>query len=132
MSKKTYYIERFSAIVAAVILLQTLYYKFTGHEDSVYIFQSLGMEPEGRIVLGVAELIIAVLLLFGRTAVYGAILGVMVLLGALISHLFILGISVRGDGGKLFILAVITFVCCVYVLFARAEQFHGMFVKNDR
>jgi uncharacterized membrane protein YphA (DoxX/SURF4 family) len=100
-------------IVAAVILLQTLYFKFTGHEDSVYIFSQLGLEPAGRIIIGVLELITAVLLLLPRTAGIGAVLGLGVISGAIFSHLTKLGFEVKGDGGTLFYLAVTVFVCCL-------------------
>ena len=51
-------------IAVAVIFIQTLYFKFTAHPDSVYIFSKLGVEPYGRIGLGIAELIAAVLILW--------------------------------------------------------------------
>lgn len=103
-------------LIAAVILLQTLYFKFSGAEESVWIFQQLGAEPMGRIGSGVAELICAVLLLMPGTAWMGALGGLMVISGALVSHLFILGIEVKGDGGLLFGLAVVVWVCCALVL----------------
>ena len=100
-------------VVAAVILLQTLYFKFSGHEDSVYIFSQLGLEPGGRIGIGVLELITAVLLVITRTAGIGAILGLGIISGAIFSHLTKLGIEVQGDGGTLFYLAVAVFICCL-------------------
>lgn len=100
-------------IIAAVILLQTLYFKFTGHEDSVYIFSQLGLEPAGRIGIGVLELITAILLVWPRTAGIGAVLGLGVISGAIFAHLTQLGIEVNGDGGTLFYLAVTVFVCCL-------------------
>jgi uncharacterized membrane protein YphA (DoxX/SURF4 family) len=98
-------------ITAAVILLQTLFFKFTGAEESVYIFSTVGAEPWGRYGSGVAELIAAVLLLIPRAAVYGALLTVGVAAGAILSHLTLLGIDVKGDGGLLFGLAVTIFLC---------------------
>ena len=103
-------------LIAALILLQTLYFKFSGAEESVWIFQQLGAEPMGRIGSGVAELICAVLLLMPRTAWMGALGGLLVISGAIVSHLFILGIEVKGDGGLLFGLALVVFVCCALVL----------------
>lgn len=100
-------------IVAAVILLQTLYFKFTAHPDSVYIFSQLGLEPTGRIGIGVIEMITAFLLLYPRTAGIGAVLGLGIISGAIFSHLTQLGIEVQGDGGTLFYLAVAVFVCCL-------------------
>ncbi len=104
-------------IVAAVILLQTLFFKFSGAEESVYIFSKLGIEPYGRIGSGIAELIAAILILVPRTTLIGAIMGSGAMIGALFSHLFVLGIEVQNDGGELFTLAIITFLCCLFLVF---------------
>ncbi len=97
-------------IVVALILIQTLYFKFTGAPESVYIFSTLGLEPAGRIGSGVAELIAAILLLIPGLAVYGGLITMGVLAGAILSHLTKLGIEVQGDGGLLFGLALTCFV----------------------
>lgn len=110
------------AVVAAIILLQTLYFKFTAHPDSVYIFTQLGLEPYGRIGIGVAELITAFLLVWPRTRAFGAVIGLGVISGALFFHLTKLGINVHDDGGKLFGLALATFVCCLGVVFIERKQ----------
>jgi uncharacterized membrane protein YphA (DoxX/SURF4 family) len=104
-------------LTAAIILLQTLYFKFTGVEESVYIFSTLGIEPYGRIGSGIAELIAAILILIPRTTLFGALMGAGVMLGAIFSHLFVLGIEVKNDGGELFILAIITFLCCIALIY---------------
>ena len=104
-------------IVPAIILLQTLFFKFTTAEESVYIFSKLGAEPYGRIGSGVFELIASILLLIPRTTLIGAILGLGVMSGAMLSHLFVLGIEVKGDHGQLFAYAVITAVCCLALIF---------------
>jgi uncharacterized membrane protein YphA (DoxX/SURF4 family) len=104
-------------LTAAIILLQTLYFKFTGAEESVYIFSTLGMEPYGRIGSGVVELIAAILILIPRTTLLGALMGAGVMLGAIFSHLFVLGINVQNDGGELFVLAIITFLCCIALIY---------------
>ena len=109
-------------IIPAVILLQTLFFKFTGAPESVYIFETLGMEPVGRIGSGIAELIAAVLLLLPKTTWIGAILGLGVMAGAIMSHLTKLGIEVQGDGGLLFGLAVVTFICCGILAWQNREQ----------
>lgn len=96
-------------VVVAVILFQTLFFKFTGAAESVYIFSTLGMEPWGRIGSGVAELIAVVLLLWPRRVVWGAGLALGVITGALVSHLTRLGIVVQDDGGLLFVLALAVF-----------------------
>lgn len=111
-------------IIPAVIMLQTLFFKFTASEESVYIFSTLGIEPVGRIGSGLAELLASVLLLIPRTTVLGAISGAGVMLGALLSHLFVLGIEVMNDDGLLFLYALITLVCCsVLVFLLRADIF---------
>jgi hypothetical protein len=108
--------------VAALILLQTLFFKFTGAEESRYIFTKVGMEPVGRIGSGVAELIAVVLLLFPSTVALGAALSLGVMAGALFFHLTVLGIEVQGDGGLLFGLAVTVFVAGAVLLFLYRKQ----------
>ncbi len=112
-------------LIAVVILLQTLYFKFTGAEESVYIFTTLGVEPYGRIGSGIIELVASILILIPRTTVYGAILGLGTMTGAIFSHLFVLGIDVKNDGGTLFILAIITFLCCAYLVFINRNKIFG-------
>lgn len=96
----------FLQIVAAVILAQTLFFKFTGAEESKFIFRTLGVEPWGRWATGILELVAVVLLVLPGRAVFGALLSVGLMGGAIFSHLTKLGISVQGDGGLLFGLAV--------------------------
>ncbi len=103
-------------IVAALILLQTLYFKFTGKPESVAIFTKLGVEPWGRIATGVMELITGVLLLVPSAVFFGACIGVGLMTGAILSHLFVIGISSDGDGGQLFFLAVTVWVFCAILL----------------
>jgi putative oxidoreductase len=104
-------------ILAALILGQTLFFKFTGAAESVYIFQQVGMEPWGRYGSGVAELIAAILLLTPRLCWAGALLAMGVMAGAIGSHLTVLGIVVQDDGGLLFGLAILVFACSVAVVF---------------
>jgi len=109
-------------ILSAVILLQTLYFKFSGAEESVYIFSTVGIEPWGRIGTGVIEAIAAVLLLIPRTTSIGALMGLGVMSGALFFHLTRLGIEVRGDHGQLFIYALLVFVCCLILVWSFRKQ----------
>lgn len=109
-------------LVVAAILLQTLFFKFTGAEESVYIFTTLGAEPWGRLGSGAAELVAALLLLTPKTAPFGAALTMAVMVGAIGSHLTILGIEVKGDGGLLFGLALASFVGSAIVLFIHRAQ----------
>lgn len=109
-------------LIAAGILLQTLFFKFSGAEESVYIFTRVGLEPLGRYGSGVAELIAAILLLVPRTVALGAALSVGVIAGAIFFHLTLLGIEVKGDGGLLFGLAVAVFVAGLALLVLHRRQ----------
>lgn len=104
-------------IVAAIILLQTLFFKFTAAPESVYIFTKVGAEPWGRIGSGIVELIAAILLLTPRFVSAGAFLALGVMAGAILSHLTVLGIEVQGDKGLLFFLAITVFVTSAIALF---------------
>src|SRR6187551_1183970 len=104
-------------LLAALIMVQTLYFKFSGAEESIYIFTTVGMEPWGRIGVGVMELIASVLLMITSTAWLGAGLGLGLMAGAIGMHLVLLGIEVKGDGGQLFLYAVLVAVCSLYVLY---------------
>jgi len=109
-------------ITAAIILLQTLFFKFTAAPESVYIFTKVGAEPWGRIGSGVVELIAAILILTPRFTWLGSLLAMGVMAGAVLSHLTVLGIEVQGDKGLLFALALIVFVCsAVNLLLHRSE-----------
>jgi putative oxidoreductase len=110
--------------IAAVLLFQTLFFKFSGAKESVYIFSTLGMEPWGRIGSGVVELIASILLLIPRTVVYGAVLSIGVISGAIYFHLTTLGIALPAvdDHGELFALAVIVFVCSAGVLILHRNE----------
>jgi uncharacterized membrane protein YphA (DoxX/SURF4 family) len=116
-------------LVAAGIMLQTLFFKFTAAPESVYIFSKLGLEPWGRIGIGSLELIASVLVLIPRTTSYGALLAVGIMAGALFSHLNKLGIVVQNDGGQLFILALIVFVACssLLIIFRKHNFLHQIF-----
>lgn len=116
-------------IIAAGILAQTLFFKFTGAPESKFIFSTLGVEPWGRIATGVFELVAVVLLLVPRTAVFGAGLAMGLMVGALGSHLTKLGIVVQGDGGLLFGLAITTFVLAAVVLLLRRTELLAMLAK---
>ena len=116
-------------IVASLIMLQTLYFKFTGAEESVYIFSKLGIESWGRIGTGVLELIASILILYPRTTFFGALLGSGLMFGAVIIHLTKLGIAVQGDKGQLFIYAALTLVSCLLLVFIKRHE--GInFLKN--
>ncbi len=102
--------------LAAIILLQTLYFKFSAAPESVYIFSTIGAEPAGRIGSGIVELIAAVLLLWPAFAWAGALLALGTMSGAILSHLTVLGVEVMGDGGTLFALALVVAGASAWVL----------------
>jgi putative oxidoreductase len=116
MSKPALIVSWIVRIVAAVILLQTLFFKFTAAPESVYIFTKVGAEPWGRIGSGVVELIAAILLLLPRTAWLGAGIAMGVMAGAIVSHLTVLGLVVMNDGGLLFALALTVLLSSAVVL----------------
>ena len=110
--------------IAAVIFLQTLFFKFTGAKESVYIFSTLGLEPWGRIGSGAVELIASILLLTPRTVVFGAALSLAVISGAIVSHLTKLGLTLPAvdDHGELFALAIVVFACSLGVLILHRQE----------
>ncbi len=119
-------------VIVAIILGQTLFFKFSGAEEAVHIFSTLGVEPWGRYATAVAELLTVVLLLVPRLSIYGALLGLGVISGAIVSHLTVLGIEVADDGGTLFALALIVFAACATIVALRRAQLPIIGVRFTR
>ena len=121
-------------IIAAIIMLQTLFFKFTASDESVYIFSQLGMEPWGRIASGVLELVASILILIPRTTFFGAVLAIGLMLGAIGAHLTKLGIEVKNDGGQLFIYALVVLVSSAILAFVYRQDgiklFRRIFLKT--
>jgi uncharacterized membrane protein YphA (DoxX/SURF4 family) len=109
-------------LIAAIIMLQTLFFKFTGAEESVYIFSTLGIEPYGRIGSGIGELIASILILIPSTTAIGALMAVGVMSGAIMAHLTKLGIVVQNDGGQLFIYALLVFISSAILVLLYKDQ----------
>ena len=111
-------------LIVAVILLQTLFFKFSAAKESVYIFSTLGMEPWGRIGSGVFELIASVLLLVPGTVTVGAAMALAATGSAILFHLTKLGIALTavGDHGELFALAVVVVACSLGVLLLHRQE----------
>ncbi len=109
-------------IVSAAILLQTLFFKFTGAAESVYIFETVGMEPFGRYATGVAELLASILLFVPGLTWLGAFIAAGVMTGAILSHLTVLGIEVQGDGGLLFAMAVVVLISSLVLLYMNRKD----------
>lgn len=120
-------------VIAAGILAQTLYFKFTGAPETVALFEVIGLGTPGRLGTGVAELAAAVLLLIPRTAALGGLLSLGVISGAIMGHLTKLGISIDPvalgnpaleplKGPTLFGLAVIVFAASAIVVAIRRRE----------
>lgn len=108
--------------LAAAILAQTLWFKFSGAPESRFIFTALGAEPWGRVAVGLIELVAVLFLVRQRTAVLGAMIASGLMVGAIGAHLVTLGIAVQGDRGLLFALAVTVLLCSVKILVSRRRQ----------
>ena len=111
------YIPLVLRIIVAIILIQTLRFKFTAHADSVYIFEKVGLEPLGRIGIGILELMAGIMLLIPKTIWMGATLTIGIISGAIIMHLTQIGIEVNNDGGVLFITAIISLILAITILY---------------
>ncbi|MBL7851442.1 MAG: DoxX family protein [Cyclobacteriaceae bacterium] len=118
----TKFIYHAARVIAAIILLQTLYFKFTAAPESVYIFTTVGMEPWGRIGVGVVEAVASALLLATPLAWVGAGLALGLMAGAMGMHFTWLGIEVQGDGGYLFFLALAVALCSSFVLWSDQDK----------
>jgi uncharacterized membrane protein YphA (DoxX/SURF4 family) len=103
-------------VIAALIMLQTLYFKFTAAPESVYIFSQVGMEPEGRIATAIAELVASTLILIPKTSLVGASMAFFIMMGAIATHIGILGIEVMNDGGQLFFYAITVAAASFYII----------------
>ncbi len=114
-------------LIAVFLMVQSLFFKFSAAPESIYIFSTLGMEPWGRIGTGVVELVASVLILMPRTTWLGALIGTGTMFGAVFFHLTKLGVEVQGDGGQLFIYAVITLVSCVAIVLIEWSQLVKMY-----
>lgn len=110
-------------VVLAIILLQTLFFKFTASPESVYIFSKLNIEPYGRIGSGIIELFASFLLFFKRTKFYASMVIFGTMAVALLSHLFVLGIEIMNDGGTLFLLACVCFLISGYLILKYKNDF---------
>jgi hypothetical protein len=111
-------------LIVAVILVQTLFFKFTAAKESVYIFSTLGMEPWGRVGSGVFELVASILLLIPSTITLGAAMAIAATGSAILFHLFRLGIALIavGDHGELFALAIVVVLCSLGILLLHRQD----------
>ena len=110
------------ALVAASIMIETLFFKFTGSKESVYIFQKMGTEPWMRWIQGIWELLASLCLLTPPLRWMGGILTTGAMSAAILSHMTWLGYSILGDHGLLFCMAITTFTCGFTVLILHRHQ----------
>lgn len=122
ISRSAGFISWLFQILSAIILLQTLYFKFSGAQETVYIFETVGMEPWGRYASGLVELISGLLLLIPGLSWLGALMALLVISVALFFHITILGTEIMGDGGALFYLATTVFISCIAIIWIRRVE----------
>lgn len=104
-------------LIAIAIMGQTLYYKFGGNPDSIILFTELNMEPQGRILIGILELVACILLIIPSSVTFGAMLGSAIMTGAIIGHCTQLGW--QGERFQLGMLAVGVLAACSIILYIR-------------
>ncbi|MBK7966242.1 MAG: DoxX family protein [Bacteroidetes bacterium] len=124
------YLDVITKGIAAFLMIQTLFFKFTASPESVYIFSTLGLEPLGRIGTGVGELIASILILIPRTTWLGALGAIGLMSGAIFFHFTKLGIEVMNDGGQLFIYACLVLLCAGYLLIRNRQAPMALFNKG--
>lgn len=117
-------------LVVAGLFLQSLFLKFSAATISISVFSQLGIEPSGRLITGVAELLLVILILVPRTHILGAFLGFCLTTGALLVHLLVIGIIVKGDGGLMFSLKLITFVTCFLIMYLKKDKIKAGIQKS--
>ena len=130
MKNKLKYLDVIAKVLAAFIMLQTLYFKFSASPESVYIFTKIGLEPIGRIGTGIGEMIASILILIPRTTWLGALGAIGLMAGALFFHFTVLGIVVMDDGGQLFIYACLVLLCAGYLLIRNKQVPLALFNKG--
>lgn len=119
--KASYIVFWIARIIAAMIMVQTLYFKFSGAQESVELFKQLGAEPWGRFGTGVLELIASILIIVPSTVWIGSLLSIGLMTGAILSHVTVIGIA-RNDGGQLFVYALLVFICAIFCFWKSKNQ----------
>ena len=119
-------------LLPAIILLQTLFFKYTGAPESVEIFQRMGIEPWGRYLVATLELVAAILLILPKTAPFGAVMALGLMVGAIGGHLTKIGIEVAGDGGTLFALAILVAACSATIVWKNKLKLVTFVLRHKR
>ncbi len=121
------------SIYIAVVFVQSLFFKFTGSKESIYIFSTLRdwsgiglFEPAGRWIIGLSELTASILLFVPRVRIFGAALAISIMSGAIFFHLVSpIGVVILGDGGELFTLACGVWISSWIILALSRDQIHA-------
>lgn len=118
------YIPLLLKFITAIIMLQTLFFKFSGAQESIDLFTKLAGDQEAlmRIGTGVLELIAAILLFIPNKTWLGSFLTIGLMGGAIMGHLTVLGIEHNNDGGLLFALAVTTLISATALLYLNKKD----------
>jgi len=122
------------AIYIAFVFIQSLFYKFTGAPESIYIFSTVGgwlglswFEPVGRYIIGLGELLASTLLFVPMLRPAGAALAVCIMTGAIVFHLFSpLGVVVFDDGGLLFGMACGVWISGALIVIMERSKARGL------
>lgn len=122
MRTETKFLDLFARIIAAIIFGYSAFMKITAAPESVYLFQRISMEPLGRYGVAVLECIVIVLLLVPKTAWRGAILGALMMFGAIGMHIMLNEIVVLNDNGLMFGSAIAVLICCISVLVMHKKE----------
>jgi hypothetical protein len=118
------------SLYIAFVFVQSLFFKWTGSEESIFIFSTLRdwsgiglFEPFGRWFIGFSELVASILLFVPRGRIWGAGMALVIISGAIVFHLFTpLGVEIMGDGGTLFILACGVWIASVTILLIHRRE----------
>jgi uncharacterized membrane protein YphA (DoxX/SURF4 family) len=132
MKVRTILLWALSAYIA-LVFVQSLFFKFTGAPESIYIFSTLRdwsgiglFEPAGRWIIGLSELTASILLFVPRARIFGAALAIGIMTGAIFFHLFSpIGVVILGDGGELFTLACGVWISGWVILFLSRDEIRG-------
>lgn len=119
-------IVRCAAVVVAIIFLQSLYFKFSGHPESIELFARLKLYDAGRWAVGILELAVAVMLLVPSTTTIAALIASMIMAVAVVLHLTVLGLESYNDHGRLFVLAIVAFLFSLIVMVLSEDHFRRL------
>jgi uncharacterized membrane protein YphA (DoxX/SURF4 family) len=134
------------SLYIAFVFVQSLFFKWTGSEESIFIFATLRewsgiglFEPFGRFFIGFCELVASILLFVPRTRIWGAGMAIVIISGAIFFHLFTpLGVVIKGDGGLLFTLACGVWLSSAVILLIHRNEVLALlntilsFVRRDK